>query len=113
MGRNYHLSGNFFGTAGGGGGGGGGAGGGGGGGGGYALFHDTTSSPADTLDRSIHPDFRESATNELVSKLATTSKSLCSRICPAGGSWVSAFFLVGLLIPFRNRSWAASAAFSC
>jgi 4-amino-4-deoxy-L-arabinose transferase-like glycosyltransferase len=84
--RNYYLGGTLFGTA------------------GYALFQDTTSFPEDTLERSINPDFREFAANELTSKLVRNLGELVQSDLPRlGGSWVSAFFLVGLLVPFRNR----------
>jgi len=83
--RNYHLSGTVFGTA------------------GFELFQATGSFPEDTLQRSVNPDFREFTTSEFTVKLFKNLPRFLEWELPRfGGSWITAFFLVGLLVPFKN-----------
>jgi hypothetical protein len=85
--RNVQLSGKPFGTA------------------GYALFQGTSSFPKDQLERSSNPDFREFSITELRDKLVKNTRDILRGDLPRmGGSWAAAFFLVGLLVPFRNPS---------
>jgi len=87
--RNYHLSGTPFGTA------------------GYAMFHGTASFPEDHMERSSNPDFREFSGTEVRDKaVANLREMLESELPKIGGNWISAFFLVGLLVPFRNVTLA-------
>ena len=86
--RNYSLSGTFFGTA------------------GYALYEDGYTFPGSTLERTLRID--PTSINGL--NLADTTRKLLvntnqimqSEIPKLAGNWLTAFFLVGLLIPFRN-----------
>ena len=85
--RNYHLSGTPFGTA------------------GYAVFQETDSFPKDRIQRASHPDFREFSAGELRAKFVKNARRLLqSDLLRAGGNWAFSFFLVGLLVPFRNVS---------
>ncbi len=87
--RNFLLSGNLFGTA------------------SYSIFQNTPPFPGDTLERSFDLKYAMSRidTRDYVDKLMVNSRLLFSNDLPKlGGSWVSAFFLVGLLVPFRNPS---------
>ena len=83
--RNYNLSGAPFGTA------------------GFAVFESTPSFPDDQLQRSLNPDFSGVSSRDFWEKLAGNSREILQNDLPKlGGSWLSAFFLVGLLVPFRN-----------
>ena len=83
--RNYVVSGTPFGTA------------------GYALFQNTSVFPGLDLERTISPDFSLIAGGDLWRKLMTGMREIWEKELPRlGGSWVSAFFLVGLLVPFRS-----------
>lgn len=83
--RNYELSGTFFGTA------------------GYVLYEGTPSFPASTLPRSLEPDFTHVEALDLPLKLVQGLRQVVPEDLPRlGGTWVSAFFLVGLLVPFRR-----------
>jgi len=83
--RNHDLSGAPFGTA------------------GFAIYQNTPHFPDDELDRSLAPDFSTVSTAEFSRKLGLNVKEIIQHDLPGlGGSWVSAFFLVGLLVPFRN-----------
>lgn len=83
--RNYVVSGTPFGTA------------------GYALFQNTGVFPGFELERTITPDFGLITGGELWRKLLAGTKEIWDKELPRlGGSWVSAFFLVGLLVPFRS-----------
>lgn len=83
--RNYAISGQPFGVA------------------GYAVFEETASFPADDLERSSNPDFRDFTSTELVHKLFVNGRTIIESALPKlGGSWIAAFFLVSLLVPFRN-----------
>jgi hypothetical protein len=83
--RNYLVSGTPFGTA------------------GYALFETTAVFPGLDLERSISPDFSLITGGDLWRKLFSGLREIWEKDLPRlGGSWVSAFFLVGLLVPFRS-----------
>ena len=83
--RNYVVSGTPFGTA------------------GYALFENTGVFPGLELERTITPDFSLITGGELWRKLLAGTREIWDKELPRlGGSWVSAFFLVGLLVPFRS-----------
>jgi hypothetical protein len=83
--RNYVVSGAPFGTA------------------GYALFQNTGVFPGLELERTITPDFSLITGGELWRKLLAGTREIWDKELPRlGGSWVSAFFLVGLLVPFRS-----------
>jgi len=83
--RNYAISGAPFGTA------------------GYALFQNTGVFPGLELERTITPDFSLITGGELWRKLLAGMREIWDKELPRlGGSWVSAFFLVGLLVPFRS-----------
>jgi hypothetical protein len=86
--RNYSLSGTFFGTA------------------GYALFEDGYTFPGNTLERTLSVD--PTSINginlaDTTRKLLANVNEILQREAPKlAGNWFSAFFLVGLLVPFRN-----------
>jgi len=83
--RNYSLSGAPFGTA------------------GFAVFENTSLFPEDQLERTLSPDFSAMNSPDLWQKLVTNSREIVQNDLPKlGGSWISAFFLAGLLVPFRN-----------
>ncbi|HKQ36585.1 MAG TPA: hypothetical protein VJ063_00825, partial [Verrucomicrobiae bacterium] len=82
--RNYELSGTLFGTA------------------GYALFHQGFSFQGFELERSLHPDFSLVRSAEFAGKLLRNGRDLLATIPNLGGSWMSALFIAGLLLPFRN-----------
>jgi hypothetical protein len=85
--RNVALSGACFGAA------------------GYAILEQTPPFPDDTLERSFDPanGFRRVGPLEVVDKFLANAREIWRSDLPRlGGNWVSAFFLVGLLVPFRN-----------
>ena len=83
--RNWHLCGKPLGTA------------------GFALFADTESFPDDKLERSFDPQLGEGTANEAAAKIITNSLELLQSDLPRyAGNWLAAFFLVGLLVPFRD-----------
>jgi hypothetical protein len=83
--RNYLASGTPFGTA------------------GYALFQHTSLFAGLDLERTLNPDFSLMTGGDLRGKLMGGVREILEKDLPrVGGSWVSAFFLVGLLVPFRN-----------
>lgn len=92
--RNHALCGRFFGTA------------------GMAAQAATDRFPGDRLERLMNPendltheDLRQVGLGEMWSKLGDNLPTLLQTELPRlGGSWVGAFFLVGLLVPFRNPS---------
>jgi hypothetical protein len=91
LGRNLKASGHLFGTA------------------GYALFEGTALFPDDTLERSIEVEGRlhRVTPGDLASKfLADARDSFTNDLPKIGGSWIAAFFIAGLLIPFRNAGLA-------
>ena len=82
--RNYTLSGALFGTA------------------GYALFQQSFSFQGFDLERSLHPDFSLIRSGEFAGKLLRNGREALSQIPQLGGSWITALFIAGLLVPFRN-----------
>jgi hypothetical protein len=85
--RNVAASGNCFGTA------------------QYAVVQGTPPFPEDALERSFDPEggFRRVRPLDVVDKIIINAREMWRTDLPRlGGNWVSAFFLVGLFIPFRN-----------
>lgn len=87
--RNVRLSGHCFGTA------------------GYAVMQGTPPFPEDTLERSSDPRnaMRRLEPADVINKFVANAREICGNDVPKfGGNWISAFFLTGLLIPFRNTA---------
>jgi Dolichyl-phosphate-mannose-protein mannosyltransferase len=87
--RNIVVSGNCFGTA------------------DYAVLQQTPPFREDALERSFDPEgsFRRVGPLDVVDKMVINAREMWRTDLPRlGGNWVSAFFLVGLFIPFRNRA---------
>jgi len=83
--RNIAVSGTPFGTA------------------GYAIVEGTYLLPEDRLERSLDPDFQGLGLKPFLVKLAGNSRHILQEELPKlGGSWVTALFLAGLLLNFRN-----------
>jgi len=83
--RNYSVSGKPFGTA------------------TYAVVETTMLYPENRLQRSLEPDFSRLYMMAFWLKLNTNLRQIVTGELPKlGGSWITAFFLVGLLIGFRN-----------
>ena len=85
--RNYNLSGTLFGAA------------------GYALVQDTAPFPADRLERSLKPDLSDVGLDDYLRKLGINIGEIFQHELPRlGGGWITAFFLVGLLVPFLSAA---------
>jgi len=85
VGRNINVSGHPFGIA------------------GYAIDETTYLYPEHRLERSLEPDLKPPSVSAYVYKLTNNARRLVSSDLPKlGGTWVSAFFLVGLLVGMRN-----------
>jgi hypothetical protein len=83
--RNYHVSGVPFGTA------------------TYAVMEGTPAFPEYRLARSLSPDFIRYDINHFWRKFLGNSRQTVQTDLPKlGGSWVSAFFLVGLMLSFHS-----------
>lgn len=85
--RNVMVSGNFFGTS------------------QYALLQQTPPFQGDALERSFGPEggFRRIVPMDVIDKIIINAQEMWRNDLPRlGGNWVSAFFLVGLFVPFRN-----------
>ena len=83
--RNYAVSGTPFGTA------------------GFAVCQNTAAYPDDQLERTLKPEFSRVEPFQYVLKFLAGTREMVKNDLPRlGGSWVAAFFLVGLLVPFRN-----------
>jgi hypothetical protein len=83
--RNYRVSGTAFGTA------------------GYAIVENSILFPGNQLPRSLEPDLSHFSFNSFWMKLMQNLRLITSNDLPKlGGTWISAFFLVGLLIVFRS-----------
>jgi hypothetical protein len=83
--RNYYVSGKPFGTA------------------TYTVVESTMLYPENRLERSLEPDFSRLYLMAFWLKLNTNLRQIVTSELPKlGGSWVTAFFLVGLMIRFRN-----------
>jgi len=71
----------------------------------YAVLEQTRPFQEDALERSFDPEsgFRRVAPLDVVDKIIINGREMWRTDLPRlGGNWVSAFFLVGLLIPFRK-----------
>ena len=87
--RNFNVSGTPFGTA------------------GYALLQNTTAFGENELERTLNPDLGRVEAGNYLRKLVEGLRPIVSNDLPRlGGSWVTAFFLAGLLVPFRNPGLA-------
>jgi 4-amino-4-deoxy-L-arabinose transferase-like glycosyltransferase len=83
--RNYDVSGRPFGTA------------------TYTVVETTVLYPENRLQRSLAPDFSRLYVMAFWLKLNTNLRQIVTDELPRlGGSWVTAFFLVGLMIGFRS-----------
>ncbi|MBM3834048.1 MAG: hypothetical protein FJ403_12410 [Verrucomicrobia bacterium] len=87
--RNYQQSGTLFGIA------------------GYAVYYETDPFQGNRLERFLNESFEQEASRaefrQFVRKLIVNSGQIIQNEVPKlGGSWVSAFFLAGLLLPFRS-----------
>lgn len=81
--RNYQWSEKLFGTA------------------GYALVQETGEFGGDRLERSLKPDLSGITFEDCLRKLLVNAGGMFQNELPKlGGNWVSAFFLVGLMVPF-------------
>lgn len=70
---------------------------------GFALTETTESFPESRLQRSLDPALESAGFEEYVRKFVVQLPRLLLHDVPGlAGSWVFAFFLVGLLLPFRN-----------
>ena len=85
--RNYQKSGTLFGTA------------------GFSIYQETLNFRDNRLERSLVPDLDKVTTRQIFYKLVENAGDIASNQLPRmGGSWVSAFFLVGLLVQFRSST---------
>ena len=85
IGRNLVVSGTPFGTA------------------GYALVEGTFLFPENRLARALEPDFKSVGFKPFVFKLSANARHMLQDELPTlGGSWVTALFLAGLLLSYRN-----------
>jgi hypothetical protein len=84
--RNYSVSGTPFGTA------------------GYAIFEAGGGFSENQLARSLDPRVKVSLPTLAMKLFANLRQILQSDLPRLGGSWITAFFLVGLLVPFRNAA---------
>ena len=83
--RNYTVSGTLFGVP------------------GFALYQETPTFPGNRLERSLDPDLSQIELQDFLRKLFVNGAQIVREGLPRlGGSWVSVFFLVGLMLPFRN-----------
>lgn len=83
--RNHQLSGTLFGVR------------------GYAIYEETLRFPDGRLERSLRPDLETVGTLDLIRKAGEGLRQLTGDdLLRLGGSWVGAFFLVGLLGQYRN-----------
>ncbi len=83
--RNYRVSQTPFGTS------------------GFVVYEGTKSFPENTLDRTLHPDLSTVGYTDWTKKLLLNSRAIVQNELPRlGGSWITAFFIVGLLLPFRK-----------
>lgn len=87
--RNYSVSGTPFGTA------------------GYAMVETTGYFPDNHLPRSLEPEFTHLALAGFWVKLIVNLRQIVQNDLPKlGGTWAAAFFLVGLLVGYRNPAVA-------
>ncbi|MCS1409127.1 MAG: hypothetical protein M2R45_02306 [Verrucomicrobia subdivision 3 bacterium] len=84
--RNHQLSGRFFGTA------------------GYAHWQDSNRYRDNDLERTLQGELSSVSLREKIRKVLENSGNILENEIPKlGGSWLSAFFLVGLLVPFESK----------
>jgi hypothetical protein len=72
---------------------------------GYALVENTPRLEADTLERTFDPTsaFANTTPHDVIDKLIVNGGEILKDALPRlGGNWASAFFLCGLLLPFRS-----------
>lgn len=93
--RNYTVSGTLFGTA------------------GYAVYQQTPAFPGDAVERSVNPNqrFDNFDVKDVARKIVTNARISFSNVPLLGGNWLTAFFLVGLLIPFQRNLLTVSRIF--
>jgi 4-amino-4-deoxy-L-arabinose transferase-like glycosyltransferase len=85
--RNYSVSGTPFGTA------------------GYAVLETSGFFPEDRLERSLDPELSQLNLAPFWMKFMVNSRQILTQDLPKlGGSWITAFFLVGLLVRFRSQA---------
>lgn len=83
--RNYNVSGTLFGTN------------------SYAILEGSSIFSDNKLGRSLNPDFSRIGLMPFIYKLLSNTRAILANDLPKlGGSWVAPFFLVGLLLGFRN-----------
>jgi hypothetical protein len=71
----------------------------------YTVLQGTPSLEGDSLERSLNPTaaIRRVEVMDVIDKLLINGRDLWRNDLPRfGGTWVTAFFLVGLLLPFQN-----------
>ena len=72
-----------------------------------SVFENTHLFPEDRLHRSLEPNLHAISVTDFAHKALVNSRELVQNDLPKlGGSWVTAFFLVGLLLPFRQAALA-------
>ncbi len=87
--RNFRLSGNLFGAA------------------GYAFMEETQRFPDSRLQRSLNPDFSKFGPGDVLRKFMLNASEIIQNDLPKlGQNWISAFFLVGMMIPFQGAALA-------
>ncbi len=85
--RNHDLSGHVLGTA------------------GYAYISESSRYGGTNLERSLQVDIGAPSLREMIRSLLTNGGDILENEIPKlGGSWMSALFLAGLLVPFSNRT---------
>jgi hypothetical protein len=71
----------------------------------FAIVENSVIFPEHRLERSLEPDFSAPFSRALSQKLMTNTRQILEKEWPRiGGGWIAAFFLVGLLISFRDPS---------
>jgi hypothetical protein len=87
--RNYRVSGTPFGTA------------------GYAIYETSFISPEQTLERSLDPDLHGPTMMAFGHKLLPNLRRILQNDLPKiAGSWIGAFFLIGLFVRFAQPGTA-------
>jgi hypothetical protein len=83
--RNYSVSGTPFGTA------------------GFAAMQETSAFSGDRLERSLTPELYQLTFRDYVHKVLNNTRDIVRDEIPTmGGTWVTALFLAGLMVGFRN-----------
>lgn len=69
----------------------------------YSLVQETSVFTENWIQRTLEPDLRDVGRDEIVRKFFVGAADLVRHDIPAiGGTWLTAFFLAGLLVPFVN-----------